>query len=130
MGAWLLIILDTHIFLWLSLSPEHVPSKILDALNTGDAVGIPAISLWEIAMLAQKKRIELSKPVLIWLKEAISLTRYKLLPITPEIAARSGELSMHGDPADRLIAATAIELDCPLATVDGNLLALPALKTV
>jgi PIN domain nuclease of toxin-antitoxin system len=130
MGERLLIILDTHIFLWLSLSPERIPSKILDVISAENNVGIPSISLWEIVMLAQKKRIELPKPVLPWLKEAISPARYTLLPITLEIAAISGELAMHGDPADRLITATAIGLDCPLATVDRNLLALSVLKTV
>ncbi|MHC6204806.1 hypothetical protein ACYULU_16635 [Breznakiellaceae bacterium SP9] len=50
--------------------------------------------------------------------------------MTPEIAALSASISMHGDPADRMIAATAIVHACRLATVDDLLCAMPDLKTV
>jgi PIN domain nuclease of toxin-antitoxin system len=123
-----LIVLDTHIFLWLTLQPERIPSGMLTAISNEKTLGIPAISMWEIAMLTGKKRITLPRPVLEWLQEALSFDRFTVLPLSPEIAARSGELPMHGDPADRLIAATAIEYDCPLATVDDLLLQLPMLK--
>jgi PIN domain nuclease of toxin-antitoxin system len=93
-------------------------------------LGISAISLWEIAMLSAKGRIALPLPVLPWLQEALSPEDMRLLPITPEIAALSGTLAMHGDPADRLIAATALAHKCPLVTVDGNLLSIPDLQTV
>jgi PIN domain nuclease of toxin-antitoxin system len=130
MGERLLIVLDTHIFLWLDLELQRIPAKIASAIEKTDTLGIPAISLWEIAMLSAKGRIELPLPVLPWLQEALSQKNIILLPITPEIAACSGTLEMHGDPADRLIAATAITSNCPLATVDGNLLALPGLQTI
>jgi PIN domain nuclease of toxin-antitoxin system len=128
MGERILIVLDTHIFLWLTLQPERIPSGMLTAISNEKTLGIPAISMWEIAMLAGKKRITLPRPVLEWLHEALSFDRFAVLPLSPEIAARSGELPMHGDPADRLIAATAIEYDCPLATADDLLLQLPMLK--
>jgi PIN domain nuclease of toxin-antitoxin system len=128
MGEWVVIVLDTHIFLWLTLQPERIPSGILTAISNEKTLGIPAISMWEIAMLSKKKRIDLPNPVLAWLHEALSFSRFDVLPLSPEIAARSGDLPMHGDPADRLIAATAIEYDCPLATVDDILRQLPMLK--
>jgi PIN domain nuclease of toxin-antitoxin system len=81
-------------------------------------------------MLAEKGRVTLPEPLLPWLKRTLALDKLKLLPVTPEIAARSAGLPMHGDPADRLIAATAIEYNCPLATVDGLLLKMPLLKTI
>jgi PIN domain nuclease of toxin-antitoxin system len=130
MGERLLIVLDTHIFLWLDLELHRIPAKITLAIEKADTLGISAISLWEIAMLSTKGRIELPIPVLPWLQEALSQKNVVLLPITPEIAACSGTLEIHGDPADRLIAATAITLNCPLATADGNLLAMPSLQTI
>jgi PIN domain nuclease of toxin-antitoxin system len=81
-------------------------------------------------MLVDKGRIYLSEPVLLWLKRVLLQPKMQLIPISPEIAARSGALKIHGDPADRLIAATAIELRCPLATVDDNLSAFPELLTI
>jgi PIN domain nuclease of toxin-antitoxin system len=81
-------------------------------------------------MLENKGRIVLSIPILPWLQKALAAPKMKLLPIMPEIAARSGSLTMHGDPADRIIAATAIVHDCRLATVDDLLLKIPELKTV
>jgi PIN domain nuclease of toxin-antitoxin system len=114
----------------MNIKPEKIPATILFAINAEDHLGVPAISLWEIAMLARKKRIDLARPVLPWLEEALSMPKIELVPITPEIAALSATLPMHGDPADRMIAATAIALDCRLATVDGLLCQMPELKTV
>jgi PIN domain nuclease of toxin-antitoxin system len=93
-------------------------------------LGVPVISLWEIAVLVRKKRITLPRPLLSWLNESLSMPKIKLLPLKPEIAALSETLSMHGDPADRIIAATAIVHDCRLATVDSLLLQMPILKTL
>jgi PIN domain nuclease of toxin-antitoxin system len=125
-----MLILDTHIFLWMNILPNKISKKILSAIADEDVLGIPAISLWEIAMLADKKRISLPRPTLPWLQQALTAPKMRLLPITPEIAALSATLSMHGDPADRMIAATAIVHACPLATVDDLLCAMPELITV
>jgi PIN domain nuclease of toxin-antitoxin system len=125
-----LIILDTHLFIWTNIAAYKIPRKIRLAMHDADTWGVPSISLWEVAMLEEKGRIKLPSPVLTWLRKALAAPKIKLVPITAEVAARSGSLPMHGDPADRLIAATAIEYDCSLATVDHNLLAFPELKTV
>jgi PIN domain nuclease of toxin-antitoxin system len=130
MGIPLMLILDTHIFVWLGIDRKRIPSKIFSAIEKADILGIPAISLWEIAMLSAKGRIALPLPVLPWLQEALSPGNTKLLPITPEIAVLSGTLDIHGDPADRLIAAAALVHKCPLATVDGNLVVIPNLQTL
>lgn len=130
MGGRGLIILDTHIFLWLYLQPEKLPESIASAVKSENKLGLAAISLWETAMLNSRKRIAIPGPLLEWLYMAIDTPRFVVLPLTPEIAARSESLAMHGDPADRLITATAIQQDCPLATVDQLLIGLPELKTI
>jgi PIN domain nuclease of toxin-antitoxin system len=122
--------LDTHIFVWSELEQERIPAKIKVAMDAETQWGVSAISLWEIAMLVEKGRITLPQPLLPWFTKVLSKKKIRLLPITKEIAARSAGLPMHGDPADRIIAATAIEYDCPLATVDGLLLEMPMLKTI
>jgi PIN domain nuclease of toxin-antitoxin system len=130
MGERLLIILDTHIFLWLTLNPDRISPKQRAAIQGADTLGISAISLWEIAMLVQKGRINLPQAVLPWFEEVLSSKRFAILPITSEIAARSGELAIHGDPADRLIAATAIAGSCPLITSDSILTSITSLLTI
>lgn len=125
-----MIVLDTHVFLWLNLSPGNLSDHIISALKGEDHIGLSAISLWEIAMLKSRRRITIREPLLEWLRTALDSPRLSVLPLTAEIAARSEYLPMHGDPADRLIAATAMEYDCPLATADKLLVALPMLKTI
>jgi PIN domain nuclease of toxin-antitoxin system len=112
------------------LALDRVPKKIKAALDNEEVWGLASISLWEIAMLIEKGRLEIPDLFLPWLRKVLLLDRFELLPITPEIAAQSVGLPMHGDPADRLIAATAIEYNCPLATVDGLLLKIPLPKTI
>jgi PIN domain nuclease of toxin-antitoxin system len=125
------IVLDTHIFLWITEeNTKRIPAAIRSALEIESVLGVSAISMWEIAMLENKGRIVLSIPILSWLQKALAVPKMRLLPITPEIAALSATLPIHGDPADRMIAATAIVQDCRLATVDDLLLKIPGLKTV
>jgi len=75
----------------------------LEAINSADLIGIPAISCWEIAMLVEKSRIGLSMDVQIWLDLALQHQNVQLLPLTPEIAVLSTRLprGFHGDPSDR-----------------------------
>lgn len=130
MGGNAVIVLDTHIFLWLNLQPELLPKTLVEALKSEDRIGLSVISLWETAMLHSRKRITIPGDLLSWLLQAIDVPRFRLLPLTPEIAVRSESIPMHGDPADRLIAATALEHGCRLATVDRRLLELSVLETV
>ncbi len=126
-----MIVLDTHIFLWMNLEPGRLPAHILDAIEAEERLGLPAISLWETAMLVQYGRVTIPDDSLIaWFRVALNAAKLRVLPLTPEIAARSGMLEMHGDPADRLIAATAVEHNGRLATVDERLLRLSAIRTV
>ncbi len=124
-----MILLDTHVFVWLNVDKFRTPNHILQALADEEAAGLSAISLWEIAMLVQYGRLSLpGESLLSRFHAAVEAKDLQLLPLTPQIAARSGTLQMHGDPADRLIAAKAMELGCRLATVDERLLNLPGCK--
>lgn len=126
-----MILLDTHIFLWMNLEPEKLPQSVVDAIATEPTLGIAAISLWEIAMLVQYRRISIPDLSLQdWFRVTLLAPKLRLLPLSPEIASRSGILEMHGDPADRLIAATALEHVCRLATADDKLIELDWLKTL
>lgn len=122
------LLLDTHVWIWLmeglpTLNLKH--RKMINEAATRSEVGIAAISLWEISMLVMKERIILEKPVLTWLQQTLNLPGVHLKPLTPEIAAESCQLAnnFHGDPADRLIIATARLHNLSLLTHDEKIIA-------
>lgn len=82
------------------------------------------ISCWEVAKLVEKGRLTLSQPVGDWISEALALPDVLLLPLTAEIAIESAQLppTIHADPADQIIVATARILQVPLLTADKRLI--------
>lgn len=83
-------------------------------------------------MLVSKGRLELTIPVEDWIAKAERLPFLKFVPVDNTIAVRSVNLpgSLHSDPADRIIAATASQLCVPLVTKDERLRGYPLIKTV
>lgn len=122
------IVLDTHVWLWVaegdrrSLAPRAV-QEIEEASQRGDVL-VSAISVWEVAMLEARGRISLSRPVEDWVWTALRAPGVRLLPLTPEIAIESTRLpgSAHGDPADRILIASARVSGARLATRDRGIL--------
>ena len=120
------IILDTHAWIWL-FEGDPTMAGAADQLNQAGARGglqVAAISVWELAMLAAKGRIKLSVAPLRWVRTALTFSSISLIPLSLEIAVESAHLpaDFHGDPADRMIVASARILDCPLATRDCKIL--------
>jgi PIN domain nuclease of toxin-antitoxin system len=127
-----MIVLDTHIWVWwinggaeLSASKRQVLSE-----RQADGLGVSVISCWEIAKLVEKGRLVLAVPVGQWVDQALAYPGIRLLPLDPKIAVASTQLPQpfHNDPADQIITATAREMDCPLATDDGRILAYAHVK--
>jgi PIN domain nuclease of toxin-antitoxin system len=116
------IVLDTHVLLWMSSDPKRLSPKARDAirnarLHTG--VAVATITLWELAFLAQRGRIQTVGSVESFVRETVA--RVILKPVTPEIAALAVRLpeDYPKDPADRLIGATALVEGIPLVTADS-----------
>jgi PIN domain nuclease of toxin-antitoxin system len=95
-----------------------------------DGLGVSVISCWETAKLVEKGRLALAVPVAQWIERALGYPGIRLLPLDPKIAVASTQLPQpfHSDPADQIITATAREMDCPLATDDGKILAYGHVK--
>ncbi len=121
------LLLDTHVWLWFALGDAErlsapVRKKIVAATH-GGTLAVSAISVWEIGMLEAKGRIVLGMPCEKWTTTALALPGLRLIGLEPEIAAASSRLpgEIHGDPADRILAATARARDAVLATADERL---------
>lgn len=118
------LLLDTHVLVWLVGGTEgQIRSDVLEEICDAACkarLSIAAISLWEIAMLDARGRIHLGQDCLSWLRTALHRTGAQVVPLLPEIAADSARLpgGMHGDPADRMIIATARHLEAALVTKD------------
>ena len=116
-------LLDTHAWIWwIDQDPRLGASTIavLDALPRDQRPFLCDISLWEVAMLVERGRIELDLPLAEWLDAAAHPRSVQVVSITPPIAAAVAALpdSFHRDPADRLIVATSRALGIPVLSHD------------
>jgi len=124
-----LLLLDTHIWIWaVNKELSKLSNLAIDIINEADrnkTLAVSAISVWEVGMLDAKGRIVCTPDCLTWITEALSFPRLTLIPLTPRIAVLSSHLpgEIHGDPADRIIAATCLELGARLLTKDQKLIA-------
>ncbi len=121
------LVLDTHVLLWSLLKPEELSRGIkqkIAAAQSENKLVISSISLWEIAMLSHKKRINIYEPIKTFLGSISDIDGLVVKDISFEIAAESATLSddFHGDPADRIIVATTKILGATLLTRDQKIL--------
>ncbi len=123
-----LLLLDTHCWLWAQLGLIQKLSKAaLDAIRRAESKGnlrISVISIWELAMLEKRGRVALPMNVRTWVDEALSKPGIDVAPLTPEMMIESVHLpgDLHGDPADRMLVATARVLGATLLTKDDQLI--------
>jgi PIN domain nuclease of toxin-antitoxin system len=120
------ILLDTHVLVWVAEDDaklgRHAGNRIERALRQ-DELAVSAFTFWEIAMLAAKGRLRLATPPAVVRRRALE-SGVREIPLTGDIAVAAAGLSgFHGDPADRIIAATALETEAILLTADRALLA-------
>jgi PIN domain nuclease of toxin-antitoxin system len=130
-----MITVDTHVIIWDALKSEMLSPKAKQALkisNQTDGILFCEISLWEIAMLIQKKRIEIDLPFLDFINLIKASNNYIFQGITPEIAELSTQLpaEINLDPVDRIISATSIATRTKLVTADENLRNSKRIKTI
>jgi PIN domain nuclease of toxin-antitoxin system len=130
-----MILLDTCAILWDALAPVQLSKKAAQAINKADkqnTLVISDISLWEIAMLMKKGRIEIDASAAEFLNLFLQSRNIEVKIITPEIAELSVNFGheINNDPADRIIAATSIINNARLVTGDRNLLGCGLLDTL
>ncbi len=129
-----MIVLDTHIWVWWVQGDPRLTQRHREEINKSQkqGIGICSISCLEVARLVERGRLGLPDEVTKWLKKALSYPGIELLTLTPTIAVESVRLpgNFHKDPADRIIVASARTCDCPLVTVDEQILNYPFVKVI
>jgi PIN domain nuclease of toxin-antitoxin system len=134
MGRSLLILLDTHVVLWLAQDYKRISkaaqAAIEEARNKDRGLAVAGITLVEIARLASNGRINLIPDVETLLSEVER--RFVILPITSKIAMQAFALPANypKDPVDRVIGATALIEDLPLITADREIRKSKAVPTI
>ena len=128
-----MIVLDTHIWVWwVDNSPrltERLRELVEDHQSSG--LGVSIFSCWEVAMLVEKGRMELTCPVSEWLDAGLAYPSVQLLELTLPIVVQATQLEgFHNDPADQIIVATAQVNGCPLLTIDTKIVNYPPVQVL
>ena len=128
-----MILLDTHVLIWAVADSKRLSRTAASEIRRArhnEGLAVSAISLWELAFLFARGRIQAYGTVEASVR--LLLEELSVRPITPEIAALAAQFpdDFSGDPADRLIGATARAEGLTLITRDESLRRSPLLKTV
>lgn len=129
-----MILVDTHVVFWLALDPEKLSKTAAEAIrqqrDAGQNPAISSMSLYEISRISERGRIALDVPLETFLRRVNSL--FDIKPINAAIAMAAARLpkTFPGDPADRIIAATAIVEGLPLLSADRNIRRSKVVKTI
>ena len=119
-----MILLDTHVLIWLDQDNPKLGPKCRTAIDEAladDDLAVSAISFWEVAMLVAKQRLAIAIALTQWRRD-LSAGGIRELPIDGRVGLLAADLELHRDPADRFVAATATINDATLATADQRLL--------
>ncbi len=128
-----MILLDTHVLIWLASDPSKLSKKAAEAIRSSikrGGIAISAITLWELAWLATHGRLSFGGTVEDFVEKISSRTAIR--PITVKVAVLANQLPTNysGDPCDRLIGATALAEGLPLVTKDRNIRGCRQLQTI
>jgi PIN domain nuclease of toxin-antitoxin system len=117
------LLLDTHIWVWTVSDLRKISRRVASALqDSRNQLWVSPVSTWEMVLLYGKGRLKLEGGPEAWIQKSVALMSLREAPLTNEIAlATRGIVLPHSDPADRLLAATALIHDLTLVTADRNM---------
>lgn len=125
------LLLDTHIWFWGLEQPTRLQARLRRRLDQAGELWVSPVSAWELALLAERGRLRLDRPVGVWVEESFRRGPFRDAPFDREVALRSRDIGLdHDDPADRFLAATAAVHDLTLVTADTRLLAGTGYRTL
>ena len=114
------LLLDTHVWLWTLTDPDRLGRRARSAVaRAANELWLSPISIWELLVLAERGRVKLDEEPGRWAREALRRSPVREATLTNEVAIQSREIaSVHPDPADRFIMATALVYELTLVTAD------------
>ena len=127
--------LDTHTWVWWHMNPQKLSQKVKRLIANADGyeeILLSAISPWEFSKLLEKKRIGISRDPEDWIRSALEMPKFRLVPLSPVLAYRSTVLPQpfHSDPADQIIVATAREENAVILTKDVRILGYGSVRSL
>ena len=130
-----MIVLDTHVLVWWVSGSGRLSVRAKRAIDQGlrrSPAIASTISVLEIVTAVRRGRLELGAPVDQWLADLRALPEIQFQPVSTQIAELAGSFdeAMPGDPADRIIVATALTFHARLVTADERLRESPSVVTV
>lgn len=116
------VLLDTHTLLWWRADGGRLSTTASSLLDDAARLLVSPLSFWEVGTLVQKGRVALDRATATWTADVLSHDRVRIADITPQVAVAAAELAdFHGDPADRVLIATAMGRRVPFVTKDGKI---------
>jgi len=126
-----MILLDTHVLVWLDEGNSRLGAQSRDMIDMAlsqERLSVSAISFWEIAMLVEKKRLEIKMDLQVWRRELLE-TGLQEITMHGFLGIQVANLpDFHGDPADRIIVSSALANSATLITADEKILAWQGLS--
>jgi PIN domain nuclease of toxin-antitoxin system len=124
------LLLDTHIWIWSDLEPWRLTSDVTRILSdTENELWLSPVSVWELIVHVEKKRITLEKDVLTWIATSKQELSLREAPMSWAVAEELRFVVLrHRDPADRFLVATARVQDLTLVTADRMLMEIDGVR--
>lgn len=123
-----LLLLDTHVWLWWENgTPGRISAEARREIAHAEGrsgLWIASMSLWEVAMLASRGRVDVEPDALTWMRRSLEDPSRAVVPMTPEITVLSTRLPDPpvADPIDLILLATARVENMTLVTADRKLI--------
>ncbi len=125
------LLLDTHIWLWAFREPHKLSSEVQRVITDPENTRfLSPISVWELIMLREKKRLRLDEDFPKWFARTVAELELTEAPLSWAAVHEMPYALNHKDPADRFLVATAVANDLILVTADEKLMAVPGLKVL
>ncbi len=126
------LLLDTDIFLWSLLEPDHLSKRVATELErSSNELWLSPMTTWEVMILAWKRRIILDAEPMVWIRHGLRRIPFREAPVNYEVAMQSRIVNLsHQDPVDKFLAATSMVFHLTLVTADERLLNCESLVTL
>ena len=123
-----MLLLDTHVWIWtLAGDARRIGRRarsLLTRAESRDAIRISPVTLFEVMALHTVGRLQLTRPPDEWIRQAMASAPVRIAELSPSIAIDAGRIprDVLADPMDRLLVATACEMEATLLTADARIL--------